>query len=182
MCQKLLPVILTLSLLPATCPVHFCATVPYSFPVLSLPSPPLPSPLLPSPPLPSPPLSSPPLPSPFLLFPPLPSPSLPFPPPSYPSLPSSPLLPSLPSPPLPSPPLPSPLLSSPQIEVMEGELRAAREAALKAPSRTTRDLVEKLKSDMASKEKQYQVHDCSVCIHVCVCVCAKYVCTRVSLA
>lgn len=44
-----------------------------------------------------------------------------------------------------------------QIEVMEGELRAARQAARKSPARTTRDLVERLKNDMATKEKQYKV-------------------------
>ena len=58
--------------------------------------------------------------------------------------------------------MPVPVTYPLQIEVMEGELRAAREAARKSPARATRDLVERLKNDMATKEKQYKV---------CVCVC-----------
>ena len=66
-------------------------------------------------------------------------------------------------------PAPSSLL---QIEVMEGELRAAREAARKSPARTTRDLVERLKNDLATKEKQYKVCVC-MCVflwYICVCL------------
>ena len=63
------------------------------------------------------------------------------------------------------------LLPSLQIEVMEGELRAAREAARKSPARTTRDLVERLKNDMATKEKQYKV----CLVHACVRVHAQVV-------
>ena len=55
---------------------------------------------------------------------------------------------------------------------MEGELRAAREAAHKSPARTTQDLVERLKNDMAAKEKQYKVCVCA-CVYVCVCACVS---------
>ena len=42
-----------------------------------------------------------------------------------------------------------------ELEVVEGELSAARE---QAPSRTMKNLVEKLRTQLQVKEKQHKVH------------------------
>ena len=44
-----------------------------------------------------------------------------------------------------------------EVEVLEGELSAAQEAAKQAPSRTMRSLVERLRNQLAIKEKQHKV-------------------------
>lgn len=44
-----------------------------------------------------------------------------------------------------------------EVEVLEGELSAAQEAARQAPSRTMRSLVERLRNQLAIKEKQHKV-------------------------
>lgn len=44
-----------------------------------------------------------------------------------------------------------------EIEVMEGELSAAQQAAKQAPSRTMKALVERLRNQLAMKEKQQRV-------------------------
>jgi len=44
-----------------------------------------------------------------------------------------------------------------EVEVLEGELSAAQDAAKKAPSRTLRALVERLRNQLAIKEKQQRV-------------------------
>ena len=41
--------------------------------------------------------------------------------------------------------------------MLDGEVRAAREASRKTPARATRDLVEKLKADLNNKDRQYKV-------------------------
>ena len=46
-----------------------------------------------------------------------------------------------------------------EVEVMKGELSAAHEAARQAPSKTLRALVDKLRDQLAIKEKQHQVMD-----------------------
>ena len=43
------------------------------------------------------------------------------------------------------------------MEVLEGELSAAQEALRRAPSRTMRSLVERLRNQLAIKEKQHKV-------------------------
>ena len=45
-----------------------------------------------------------------------------------------------------------------EVEVLEGELSAAQDAAKKAPSRTLRALVERLRNQLAIKEKQQRVN------------------------
>ena len=44
-----------------------------------------------------------------------------------------------------------------EVEILEGELSAAQEAAKKAPSRTLRALVERLRNQLSIKEKQQRV-------------------------
>ena len=44
-----------------------------------------------------------------------------------------------------------------ELEVMEGELSAAQQAAKQAPSRTMKALVERLRNQLAMKEKQQRV-------------------------
>lgn len=44
-----------------------------------------------------------------------------------------------------------------EVEVMEGELSAAQQAAKQAPSRTMKALVERLRNQLAMKEKQHRV-------------------------
>ena len=44
-----------------------------------------------------------------------------------------------------------------EVEVLEGELSAAQEALRRAPSRTMRSLVERLRNQLAIKEKQHKV-------------------------
>lgn len=44
-----------------------------------------------------------------------------------------------------------------EVEVMEGELSAAQQAAKQAPSRTMKALVERLRTQLAMKEKQHRV-------------------------
>ena len=44
-----------------------------------------------------------------------------------------------------------------EVEVMRGELSAAHEATKQAPSKTLRALVDKLRDQLAIKEKQHQV-------------------------
>ena len=44
-----------------------------------------------------------------------------------------------------------------ELEVLEGELSAAQEALRRAPSRTMRSLVERLRNQLAIKEKQHKV-------------------------
>ncbi len=44
-----------------------------------------------------------------------------------------------------------------EVEVLEGELSAAQEAAKQAPSRTMKSLVERLRNQLAVKEKQHKV-------------------------
>ena len=44
-----------------------------------------------------------------------------------------------------------------EVEVLEGELSAAQEAASQAPSRTMKSLVERLRNQLAIKEKQHKV-------------------------
>ena len=46
-----------------------------------------------------------------------------------------------------------------EVEVLEGELSAAQEALRRAPSRTMRSLVERLRNQLAIKEKQHKVWD-----------------------
>ena len=43
-----------------------------------------------------------------------------------------------------------------EVEVLEGELSAAQEALRRAPSRTMRSLVERLRNQLAIKEKQHK--------------------------
>ena len=45
-------------------------------------------------------------------------------------------------------------------KVMSGELSAAQEAVKQAPSRTTKALVERLRQQLAVKEKQQKVCEC----------------------
>lgn len=45
-----------------------------------------------------------------------------------------------------------------EVEVMEGELSAAQQAAKQAPSRTMKALVERLRNQLAMKEKQHRVN------------------------
>ena len=64
-----------------------------------------------------------------------------------------------------------------ELEVVEGELSAAQEAASHAPSRSMRNLVEKLRGQLAIKEKQHKVCVCvCVCVYVCVCVVSFITC------
>ena len=44
-----------------------------------------------------------------------------------------------------------------EIEVMEGELSAAQQAAKQVPSRTMKALVERLRNQLSMKEKQQRV-------------------------
>ena len=44
-----------------------------------------------------------------------------------------------------------------EVEVLEGELSAAQQAAKQAPSRTMKSLVERLRNQLAVKEKQQRV-------------------------
>ena len=44
-----------------------------------------------------------------------------------------------------------------EVDILEGELSAAQEAAKKAPSRTLRALVERLRNQLSIKEKQQRV-------------------------
>ena len=44
-----------------------------------------------------------------------------------------------------------------ELEVMMGELSAAQQAAKQAPSRTMKTLVERLRNQLAMKEKQHRV-------------------------
>ena len=44
-----------------------------------------------------------------------------------------------------------------EVEVMEGELSATQQAAKQAPSRTMKALVERLRNQLAMKEKQHRV-------------------------
>lgn len=43
-----------------------------------------------------------------------------------------------------------------EVEVLEGELSAAQEAVKQAPSRTMKSLVERLRNQLAVKEKQHK--------------------------
>ena len=49
------------------------------------------------------------------------------------------------------------------MEVLEGELSAAQEALRRAPSRTMRSLVERLRNQLAIKEKQHKVREGGGC-------------------
>ena len=51
-----------------------------------------------------------------------------------------------------------------EVDILEGELSAAQEAAKKAPSRTLRALVERLRNQLSIKEKQQRV--CLVFLYV----------------
>ena len=44
-----------------------------------------------------------------------------------------------------------------EVEVLEGELSAAQQAAKVAPTRTMKSLVERLRSQLSAKEKQHRV-------------------------
>ena len=44
-----------------------------------------------------------------------------------------------------------------EVEVLEGELSAAQQAAKQAPSRTMKALVERLRNQLSVKEKQQRV-------------------------
>lgn len=44
-----------------------------------------------------------------------------------------------------------------EVEVLEGEMSAAQQAAKQAPSRTMKALVERLRNQLAVKEKQQRV-------------------------
>ena len=46
-----------------------------------------------------------------------------------------------------------------ELEVLEGELSAAQQAAKQAPSRTMKALVERLRNQLTMKEKQHRVSD-----------------------
>lgn len=70
-----------------------------------------------------------------------------------------------------------------EVEVLEGELSAAQQAAKQAPSRSMKALVERLRNQLSVKEKQQRVGSLVIdkvhppSIYVCV---VKYVCTCLS--
>ena len=71
-----------------------------------------------------------------------------------------------------------------ELEVLEGELSAAQQAAKQAPSRSLRALVERLRGQLAIKEKQQRVGQggeekcCAVhTVHVATGLKYMYMCT-----
>lgn len=46
-----------------------------------------------------------------------------------------------------------------EVEVLEGELSAAQQAAKQAPSRTMKSLVDRLRNQLSVKEKQQRVRE-----------------------
>ena len=55
------------------------------------------------------------------------------------------------------------------MEILEGELSAAQQAAKQAPSRTMKALVERLRNQLAVKEKQQRVSCVNEVIIACMC-------------